>query len=1098
MTCRVSLLALLSGLLTVCALAQTTQGIISGRLVTSRTGRPLGGATVSCWNGDGLASGSSQSDANGYYVLPLLSPGLYRVRAETASYQAQELQDVELAVASRLEIEFRMRPLSDVWEAGQYNSVFLPGAKTVVTFYGPDVDSSKSGSFEAQKGRRAPLETSVSDVINSAEIATLPLGGRDVYTMLVTQAGVTSDAATGRGLGLSANGQRPSASNYLLDGVENNNYVITGPLAQLPPEVIQEYRVSTNNFSAEYGRTSGFLANAITRSGSSSFHGDGYFYFKNDVLDANDFQNNLKGIARPPQKEAQTGFVVGGSILRDRLFFLSSLDQFRSRGVQGTFSFIFPGQPLQDFLVPGGASDRLLKKYPAPFSNPNDFTGTLKLAPPVAVDRTLAIERFDYAPPGGKDRIFGRLIVSRQGQPDFIWTPYPDFVTPLHHNLWALAFSHTRSIRPNLINEARVSYSNDYLYWNRAHPEVPFLQVSDNNGRQLTLPGSPAAYSYSNRNGSFELLDNVLWSHGSHQMAFGGGLLRRGSSGALTIGRDGAYLFAFDPLQLPSLIKFALNQPDYVTAAIDRTSLAGPLREPDFNRQYRYWQGFFFAQDTWRVSSRLTVNYGLRYELFGGPSNIGKTKDALLQLGPGSNLAAQIASSPGLKTGTGDQQLFGTDKKDFAVRVGASYDLLGNARTLLRGAYGIFYDRPFDNLWENLRSNTLVLPPIIPLPATPTGSTDFLAPIGSVLATLNPGGVISNFPDVTVVDPNLKNGYAHSYFLGAQQRITDSLSLEVNGLGSLGRRLIVTDVVNRAFSIAPRFSGDAGRLNPNLPDIAYRSGLGSSDYNALAVVGRYRASRGQLQVSYTWSHSIDNQSDALIGDFFNLNFTSIQSTASSGGRSSFSRQFDPRADRGNSDFDQRHNLVVFSYWDLPSPFPRSPLARALFANWTVAELAAFRSGFPYTVGAPSSGAIANNRADIVDPARTVLANPIPVPGGVQLLDPAGFALPAPGSLGNSGRNAFIGPGFYNVDLSVARRFGLRRLGEGGRLNLRADFFNVLNHANLNNPNAVFGNAAFGTFGIATFGRQGKQSGFPSVSPLNETARQIQLSVKLEF
>jgi len=180
-------------------------------LLTS--GRPIGGATVSCWNAEGLASGSAQSDQNGYYVLPLLSPGLYRVRAEAGSYQAKELQDGELAVASRLEIEFRMRPLSDVWESGQYNSVFLPGAKTVVTFYGPDVDSSKSGSFEAQKGRRAPLETTVSDVINSAEIATLPLGGRDVYTMLVTQAGVTSDAATGRGLGLSANGQRPSASN---------------------------------------------------------------------------------------------------------------------------------------------------------------------------------------------------------------------------------------------------------------------------------------------------------------------------------------------------------------------------------------------------------------------------------------------------------------------------------------------------------------------------------------------------------------------------------------------------------------------------------------------------------------------------------------------------------------------------------------------------------------------------------------------------------------------------------------------------------------------------------------------------------------------
>src|SRR5258708_23845169 len=180
MTCRVSLPAVLFALLSVCVLAQTTQGIISGRLVNSRTGRPIGGATVSCWNGEGLASGSAQSDQNGYYVLPLLSPGLYRVRAESGSYQSQEVQDVELAVASRLEIEFRMRPLSDVWESGQYNSVFLPGTQTIVTFYGPDVDSSRSGSFEGQQGKRGTLESSVSAVIDPAQIQQLPLAGREV------------------------------------------------------------------------------------------------------------------------------------------------------------------------------------------------------------------------------------------------------------------------------------------------------------------------------------------------------------------------------------------------------------------------------------------------------------------------------------------------------------------------------------------------------------------------------------------------------------------------------------------------------------------------------------------------------------------------------------------------------------------------------------------------------------------------------------------------------------------------------------------------------------------------------------------------------
>ncbi len=345
------------------------------------------------------------------------------------------------------------------------------------------------------------------------------------------------------------------------------------------------------------------------------------------------------------------------------------------------------------------------------------------------------------------------------------------------------------------------------------------------------------------------------------------------------------------------------------------------------------------------------------------------------------------------------------------------------------------------------------------------------------------------------MDPGLRNGYAHSYFAGVQHRFGDNLTLEVNGLGTYGRRLITTDIVNRDFTLT------TGRINPNLPDIAYRAAQGFSNYNALTAVVRYRASRGMVQGSYTWSHMIDNQSDALTGDFFNFNFTSIQSTANSNGRATFSRQFDPRADRGNSDFDQRQNLVIFSYWTLPAPFARSK-AGVLFRNWMVSELAAFRSGFPFTVIGTSrakngQGQILNNRPDILDPRQTVLSSPIPGTGGEQLLNPAGFAEAAVSTLGNEGRNAFRGPGFYNLDVSIARSVGLRWLGEGSSLTFRADAFNLLNHANLGDPDSLFTNTN-PRFGFATFGRQGRQSGFPAVSPLNETSRQIQLSVKLNW
>ena len=1073
--------------------SQTTQGLISGRLLSSVTGRPIAGASVTWASSFSNLAGAAQSDASGYYYLPLLSPGFYRLRVTEPAYQSREVQELELTVAARIELDFLLRPLNDVWESGQYNSVFLPGSKTIVTFFGPDVDPSKSGSFEAQKGRREALESTVSEVIDSGQIDNLPLEGRDVYTMLVTQPGVTSDAATGRGLGLAVNGQRPSSSNFLLDGLENNNYLITGPLVKLAPEAIQEYRVSTNNFSAEYGRTSGFVANAISKTGGDQFHGVAYFYVMNDVLNANDFQQNLMGAARPPDKEIQPGFEVGGPVLRKRLFFSSAYEYFRSRSQNAPSPYQLPAANfLSTYTLPTSLARQLLTDFPAPFvENGNSPTGSLTLAPPVAVNRTLAIERLDYSRPGGQDRVLGRLMLNRFEEPDFIWSPYKDFISALNENTWALGGSYIHSFRPNLINEARLGYSSDDLHWNRAHPEIPTLVSLDG----TILPGSPAFYAYKNVNNSWELLDNLTWTHGRHLVTAGAGLLLRSSNGYLTAGEGGEYAFN-------QVLAFAFGTPSDFRVALDRSALPN-FQLPSFDRNYQYRQYFLFAQDTYKISSRLTANYGVRYEFYGGPENTGAVKDTLVQLGSGGSLPQQLAAATLVKPSGGDQQLFGSDKGDFAVRVGASYDLFGTGRTLLRGGYGIFYDRPFDNLWENVRNNNLVVPESLMLPS---GQFNYLAPIPTVLASLPAQVVSTDFPNLTLVNAHLRNGYAHSYFAGVQHRILDNFTVEVNGLGSYGRSLITTDIINRDFSV-DRGNGNPTSINPDLPAISYRANQGFSDYNALTAVIRYRASRGMVQGSYTWSHTIDNQSDPLLGDFFSLNFASIQGASTTTGHSAFTQQFNSQVDRGNSDFDQRHNLVIFSYWNLPSPFTSSKFA-TVFRGWTVSELAAFRSGLPYSVFGtstvlPGQGLLLDNRANILDPNAAVLANPVPVPGGVRLLNYSDFSEPGASVLGNSGRNAFIGPGFYSLDVSVARSFGVRWLGEGGRLTFRADAYNFLNHANLGNPDSEFTDPRFTnplttTFGIARFGRQEAQPGFPAVSPLNETARQIQLSVRVLF
>lgn len=1070
--------------------AQTTQGLISGTVVNSVTGVPISGASVTYTSTTLAATGALKSDMLGYYFLPLLSAGTYSVRCEADGYQSQQLEELELPVAGRIQIEFRLRPLSDVWEAGQYRSVFLPGSKTVVTFFGPDVDTTKSGSFEGQQGTRGTLDTSMSYVIEPDEIEDLPLQGRDVYTMLVSLPNVTADQGTARGIGVSVDGARPSSSNYLLDGVSNNNYLITGPLNPVAPEAIQEYRISTNNYSAEYGQTAGFIANAVTKAGGNAFHGIAYDYIKNTVLNAADFQDNLAGTGRIPDKEAQFGYQVGGPILKDRLFFSSALEQLISHSTQSPTQFEVPSADFLSALRVGGLANQLLSEYPAPVVNApgGAIAGVYTVSPPTILDRLIALERGDYTTKSKRDHFMARLALQRLTEPDFIWTPYTAFISPLHENTEGIAGNWTHTWGPRVVSELKLNFAADDLWWNRPHPEVPTLATAADpeTGLSVTLPGSPAFYGYRNQNHTTEAIYSTVWTRNRHIITAGGGVIFRLNSGYLTAGANGEYLFS-------GIVNFAFNDPSYLYTTIDRLSTT-PV-QPSFDRSYYYPQMYFFAQDSYRVSSRLTLNFGVRYDNFGGPENTGAQKDALLQLGPGGDFNARLASAMLVQPGSGNQTIFGADNGDFAPRFGFSWDPLGKSKTILRGGYGIFYDAPFDNLWQNVRSNDLAL-----VTYTLPYGFNYLQSMSSALSgftSQTPGALAaSNFPGITLMDPHLRNGYAQDGFLGIEQSIGGNLTIQVNGTMSLGRRLLTSDIVNREFTTT---NTAEGLPNPSLPEVFWRSSQGDSDYTALSTIVQYHWRTLMLQGAYTLSHAIDDQSDPLTGDFFDLDFTSAVGGASNttSGRASFATQFDSSGDRGNSDFDQRQNLFLLGIW-------RSEGRRLLTRGWEVSWMAAFRTGFPYSILASSlnsqtvygAGEIENQRVDVVNPGAVTYSHPAQGPGGIYVLNPAAFANPPIANYnGNSGRNAFRGPGLYNTDISVARTFSIPKLREGTRFTIRADAFNFLNHANLNNPDNLISDP---NFGLETYGRQGIASGFPAVSPVNETARQIQMLLRVEF
>jgi hypothetical protein len=1055
--------------------------------MNSVTGRPVMGASVTYTSTTLAASGTLRSDSAGYYFLPLLSAGTYSIRATADGYQSQQLEQLELPVAGRIQIDFKLRPLSDVWEAGQYRSVFLPGSKTIVTFYGPDVDTSRSGTFEGQQGTRGTLDTSMSYVIDPAQIADLPLQGRDVYTMLVSLPGVTADNGTARGIGVSVAGARPSSSNFLLDGVENNNYLVTGPLNPVAPEAVQEYRISTNNYSAEYGRTSGFVANAVTKAGGPEFHGIVYEYLKNDALNAADFQDNLIGLGRRPDKENQFGYQMGGPILqkalKNHLFFSSALEGFISHSKLDPTTYTLPTTNFIPALGLNNDTSRLsyqlLTKYPGPtiVSPVGNITAPYTTAQPVAIDRLIALERGDYTTNDGRDHIMARLNIARLLEPDFEWFVYPEFISALHQYTTAGMGNWMHTWTPRLTSELKLSFSDDDLYWNRAHPEVPILESGDG----VLLPGNQAQYDYKNDNKSLEAIYSTVWTRNRHIITAGVGLLFRFNDGYFRTFESGEFGFQ-------SVVNFAFDQPSGMYATVNRLSPTLTLPDPD--RSYRYTQSYFFAQDSFRVTSRLTLNYGLRYELFGSPENTGPVKDVLVQLGQGSDFNARLASAT-LVQGTGNQKIYGADNGDFAPRAGFSYDVFGKSKTVLRGGFGMFYDKPFDNLWQNISLNSTVTPIYTFKP----GSTlNYLQPIAATLASL-PNQATPQSGSLILMDPNLRNGYAESVFLGVQQSLGENLTLDLNGTGSRGRRLLTSDIVNRQFTLT---TGVDGRPNENMGDIEWRSSQGNSDYSALTALVRYHWRTLQLQGAYTLSHSIDDQSDPFGSEPVNLQFTSGGGTGGSF-RSSFAQQFNNNGDRGNSDFDQRQNLFLLGIWHSDR---RNVLAR----GWQVSWMAAFRSGFPYTVEAPinnfvyGTAAIENQRADLINPGSAYLASPQPASGGQIVLNAAAFGVPGVGLVGNSGRNAFRGPGIYNLDFSLGRSFRVPRLGvlrlpESTRLTVRADAFNILNHANLNNPDPLITSP---TFGLETYGRQGAASGFPSVSPVNETSRQVQMMVRLEF
>lgn len=1002
------LLRALSGFLLFTAAAvhaQTTQAVVRGRITDSQSGLGIANASVTLTLADPERVYTASTDAAGGFAFPLVTPGSYVIRASALNYQPAQLDGLTVAVAALAQIDLPLRPASDVWEQGEYRGALSVAGRGLAPFFGPDIDRSRVSLVRLARGAsREGQEPTLSTVVTSDLLLHLPLAGRDAYSLLVLTPGVTADAGTARGLGVAVNGQRPSASNFLLDGVENQNYVLSAPQSALPPEAIAEYRLSTNNFSAEFGRSSGLLANVITRSGTSRWHGRAYTYFQNEVLNANGFQQNLRGEPRAPLRQWQPGATAGGPLIAQRTFLFAAFERLRTRTRLDPADFTLPSTSVFRF-APDSPVRPLLERFRAPFPDVGlDLTGRVTLAPTSSLDRSLATIRIDHR------RLYARLLYSQIDRPDFAWSPYPDFTSALREPSISPMIGLSLNPRPPWTSEIRFAFHRSRLAWDRPFPEIPTLDAGE-----LRLPGSPLFYAYNNVAKHAEVNTVQTWAGPRHVWKWGAGLIERRTGGALTAGRDGRYSFL-------GIGDFLAAFPVAVEAMVTRGSSS--VDAPDYQRNFslRDWQ--FFLQDAWRVSPRMLVSAGVRYETFGTPPTLAP------------------------------------DRNNAALRLGLSWQPSSRSPLIAKLGYGVFYDRPFDNQWRNLAANSLSLVTAsVNQPRFP-----ILNPIRQTLRNLPPSSLIPlAFPERLVYPASPRTAYVHSGFASLSMRTSASSELEVAALGALSRKLITSDKLAR----------------DSASSYTWRANQGASSYFGGSATWRYRSESLTLQTSYTWSHVIDNMSEALAGDFFDLSYLRDRSVPARTGVSAFTREGDSRLDRGSADFDQRHNLTAFALWQ-----PR--LAR----GWRFGFMAAPRSGFPYSVFAlPSDqGEIFYNlRADRVGTTSAAIREP--VPGGVRLLDANAFADPRPGRTGSTGRNAWTGPGFVNLDVSAERSFWRNRV------RFRAESFNVLNHANLASPDNQLGSS---TFGVALRGRRGNASSFPALLPFVETGRRFQILLSYEF
>lgn len=1031
----------------VAALGQVDTGTITGTISDSQGAR-VGSATITFLD---VASGittRTQTESSGEYASPPLRPGDYRVTAEAQGFKTESRTGITVRVQDRVRIDFTM-------------SVGAVSENVEVNTEAPAVQSETS---------------SLGQVIMSRQITELPLNGRD-YTQLATlSTGVvrTSSGTNGNSGGSStggqnsfvANGTRGTLNNFLLDGIDNNSNDNGGLVLRTNVDAIQEFKIQTNGYSAEFGRSGGAVVNAIVKSGTNNFHGGVFEFFRNAALDARDYFE-LPTDKKASFKQNQLGGTLGGPIVRNKLFVFGDYQATRIRNpltwvskvpllpeLHGDFSAPYEptiydpgtGLPFPGNVIPTNRIDPIsqafMSLYPAPNTAVDDPTipnkGTNFTISPIERDTIDQGDgRIDYVP-AEKDRVF--LRYSQSGRTDIRPAPLPglanggDSSTGIgYEDTEGLSLGYTRTLTSTSVNEIRIGFN--HVHVRRGLPvggtvlPSPELQVAGVpndpriNGLTLFSPGggyrrvgdpryAPTLLGSQER----QITDVFTLITGGHTIKVGGEIRWSQFNISQEAAPRGQFLFSGQFTQDPvagtegsPLADMLLGLP-----IIARISTVIGLH----NRQH---VPSLFFQDDWKVTPRLTLNLGLRYDYF-SPTIEQDNHQANFDYASGNIVVAgQNGNS---------RSLVQADKANFAPRVGFAWTPTQSGNTVIRGSYGIFYSGQ-----EIRTAAPLQLAYNLPFFYEPTFISDGVTPVVTVsqgFPSLNPSQAID--PGVTSVDSRLHTPYYQSWNLAVQRSLPAAISLEVAYAGSKGTHL--QGVVDPNQDPVPG-PGDvqARRPFPQFGGFTAITNIASSNYNALQIKAEKRRTHGLYFLSaFTYSKAINDLPEICCAAPFAQN------------------SYDLAAERGRADFDQTLRWVLSFDYEVPFGKPGSRFSNgatdAIFGGWHLGGIYTLASGFPFS---PYLGFDPSNTGTqgIVRPDQLRNGNlPRSERSPTNWFDINAFGVPSGFAFGNAGRNVLIGPGQNVFDWSLRKEFVLT---ETQRLEFRAEFFNALNHPNFAQP-----------------------------------------------